>query len=487
MCAYILRKTLQTADWCNVARVTIDDFPDLVLLEIFDICLYCAYEREEWHTLVHVCRRWRNIVFGSPHRLDLRLFCTAGTPVRKTLDIWPLLPIDVLGVQLENCQWGADNIIAALEHNDRIHQLTLCTLISSISQWEIVLAPMLQPFPELTSLQLQLIYESAPNLPASFLGGYAPRLQKLELRSISFPELPKLLLSTTHLVSLCLESIPPSGYILPKTMVTSLSLLTRLETLKIGFIFCQNRPDPRSRHPPPLTRTLLPVLTALEFQGVSEYLEDLVTRIDTPLLDTLRITFSHQLIFDTPQVTQFIGRTPKFKAHAGVEAQIAFDDWAVQVELPCWSLSRTLDLGISCRKSDWQLSSLAQVCNSSLPHSLISPVEYLYIRREIPELHWQDDVENSQWLEVLQPFTGVKELHLSQEFVPHIAPVLKELIEEGTTEVLLPALQTLFLEEPLPSGPVQNIIEEFVASRQHANHPIALSIWDSTGYIHRSA
>ena len=218
-----------TADWCNVARVTIDDFPDLVLLEIFDICLYGAYEREEWHTLVHVCRRWRNIVFGSPHRLDLRLFCTAGTPVKKTLDIWPLLPIDVVGVQLEKYQGGADNIVAALEHNDRIYQLTLCTLISSISQWEIVLAPMLQPFPELTSLQLQLIYESAPDLPASFLGGYAPRLQKLELRSISFPELPKLLLSATQLVRLYLSDIPRRKYFSLEAMATALSMLTSFE------------------------------------------------------------------------------------------------------------------------------------------------------------------------------------------------------------------------------------------------------------------
>jgi hypothetical protein len=103
------------------------------------------------------------------------------------------------------------------------------------------------------------------------------------------------------------------------------------------------------------------------------------------------------------------------------------------------------------------------------------------------EFHWQDDIENSQWLEILQPFIGVKELFLSREFGPHIAPVLKELVEEGATEVLLPDLQILFLEEPLPSGPVQEIIEQFVAARQLANHPITLSTWDSTGYVVRSA
>jgi hypothetical protein len=47
----------------------------------------------EWHTLVHVCRRWRDLVFASPRRLNLRLLCRKDTPVREMLDIWPALPI----------------------------------------------------------------------------------------------------------------------------------------------------------------------------------------------------------------------------------------------------------------------------------------------------------------------------------------------------------------------------------------------------------
>ncbi|KAH9968522.1 hypothetical protein BGW80DRAFT_1337992, partial [Lactifluus volemus] len=35
----------------------------------------------KWHRLVHVCRRWRHIIFDSPRSLDLQLFCTYGTPV----------------------------------------------------------------------------------------------------------------------------------------------------------------------------------------------------------------------------------------------------------------------------------------------------------------------------------------------------------------------------------------------------------------------
>ena len=68
----------------------------------------------------------------------------------------------------------------------------------------------------------------------------------------------------------------------------------------------------------------------------------------------------------------------------------------------------------------------------------------------------------------------MKDLCISSEFTPRIAPALKELVGEGAIEAL-PALQTLFLEKPLPSGHVQGIIGQFVAVRQLAGRPIVVS------------
>jgi hypothetical protein len=205
----------------------------------------------------------------------------------------------------------------------------------------------------------------------------------------------------------------------------------------------------------------------MQFQGVSEYLEDLVARIDVPLLNKLKISFFHQLIFDTPQLAQFISRTPKFHAHN--EALVEFYDENVSVTLrQIPDLNEMLSLVIPCRQSDWQLSSLAQLCSSSFHQALIPPVEHLHILEyNILRPQWQDDIEDSQWLELLRLFTAVKGLWISQEFVPRIAPALQELVGEGMTEVL-PALQNLFLEEDLPSGPIQESIGQFVASRQLA-------------------
>jgi hypothetical protein len=175
---------------------------------------------------------------------------------------------------------------------------------------------MQQPFPALTYLEPEFSDETGPVDPVSFLGEPAPRLGYLRLGRIPFPGLPKLLLTATHLASLDLQKIPHSGYILPEAMVTCLSMLARLQSLVIGLESPRSRPDPNSRQPPPPTRTLLPVLTMFLFIGVSEYLEDLVARIDAPLLYDFHTVFFQQLIFDTPQLTRFISRAPEFMLKA---------------------------------------------------------------------------------------------------------------------------------------------------------------------------
>ena len=91
-----------TADWCAVSQMTIDSLPDFVLLEIFDFYVGQASEDslegiEVWIALVDVCRKWRDIVFESPRRLNLQLLCTDTKCVWELLDIWPPLPIVVLG------------------------------------------------------------------------------------------------------------------------------------------------------------------------------------------------------------------------------------------------------------------------------------------------------------------------------------------------------------------------------------------------------
>ena len=83
--------------------MSIDILSDDALLEIFKFNvvedIHVKSEIEAWQSLVHVCQRWRRLVFGSPRCLSLRLYCAtkAQTRLRDTLDIWPALPLIIRG------------------------------------------------------------------------------------------------------------------------------------------------------------------------------------------------------------------------------------------------------------------------------------------------------------------------------------------------------------------------------------------------------
>jgi hypothetical protein len=461
----------------------IDVLPDDVILAIFDLCMNqrrfpfdtpIKKETEVWQPLVHVCRRWRSVIFGSPHRLNLQLVCTAKTPARDTLDVWPALPLLIWKNWDDNSRTGLDNIIPVLERSDRVCQINLN--IPSL-EWEKVSAAMQEPFPELTFLKL-MSYEMVTVLPDSFLGGSAPRLQSLWLHNIPFPILiPKLFLSSTNLSSLYLYKIPHSGYISPEAMFTALSTLTRLGSLTLGFASPRSCPDQATRRPSPLTHTVFPFLSSLTFEGVSEYLEDLVARIDAPRLFTLKITFFSDLEFDIPHTIQFIRRSPLLERPQ--KANLYFGSAFAEVILISQAHGyQWLKVGILCPESDWQVSSLEQIC--TLPLLPLSKLEDLYIHEHSSlESSWQDNVDDMQWLELLQPFTAVKNLYLSKEFAPRILPALQELVGSRATEVL-PTLQNILLEELAQTRPVQEAIEQFVAARQVTTHPIAVLRWDNS-------
>ena len=455
--------------------ISIETLPDEALLAIFDRYMYGVQFGEErqkaWQSLVHVCRRWRRIVFESPCRLDLRLVCTGGTPTKDKLDVWPALPL-IISCE-GDCQTGSvgsvDNIVAALERSDRVCLIDLVNVESS--EMEISLAAMRRPFPELTDLRLWNADEMSV-VPDLFLGGSAPRLEDLTLGGIPFPGLPKLLLSATHLRHLQLNYTPHSGYFSPGSMVAALSTLTSLAFLELQFLSPRSCPDRASRLAPPKTRSILPVLTTFQFKGVSEYLEDLVACIDAPKLNLLDITLFNDIVFDTPQLIQFISRTPKSKALE--KAHITLRNHAASVNFSSQT-SRYGDLKVevSCKGLDWQLSSLEQVCTSCLPP--LSMLEDLYFYED-PHPDWKDNIDNGLWLQLLRPFSAVKNLYLSDKVASRIVPALRELVEGRATEVL-PTLQHIFSGGLESSGPVLEGMKLFFAARQVAGHPIAVSRW----------
>jgi hypothetical protein len=463
--------------------VTIGTLPDDVLLNILKLfvdAIDCDNTAsDEWHILIHVCRRWRNLAFASPRYLNLQLlYIPHLRSVEEMLDTWGEIPI-----YIQYCAFQAKearaNVVAALRLNHRVSGFWL--QLSSYPEWE-ALDPLNQlPFPTLTRLWIGPSYPSNKfkAIPRSFLSGSAPSLRDLSLNHIPFPTLPELLLSSTNLVRLWYGHIPQSGYISPQDMVTGLSALTRLETLCLIFQSSQSLPDSAIRIPPSHTGSLLPALSYLCFQGVPEYLEYLVAQIHDPFLEGMDITFFHQEVLEISELAKFIRRADKLSSlHRG---EVSFESERVSVKLSqhSWGVDdKTLFLNPACPESVFRLSYLAQFCASCFPTP--SPFESIYIR--VPfEFVWKDVIEDPDaqlgWLELLRPFNVMKHLHLSHIVAPRVAQALRRLPSDRVTEVL-PALEIVFISGLELGGPVKEAMSEFAVARQLSGHPVSICDWE---------
>jgi len=448
--------------------MTITELPDEVLLEIFEF--YKAYplqppllDEDAWHMLVHVCRRWRYVVFGSPHRLDLRLLCINRRLV-KTLDIWPELPIVV---QVDNWRIGqppsVTDVISVLKRRDRVCQVFIDGVPNSLLEELVTMS-----FPALIELELASFQGDTPILPDSFLGGSVPRLRSLDLWGIPFPGIGKLLLSTRDLVTLSLGSIPHSGYISPEAMVAILSALIRLKSLHLSFETLEFWAHGASQGPPALTRVILPALTDFDFSGTNKYLEDFVSRIDAPL-DCIGVTFFGELVSNMPLLRDFIGRTKIVEVP--YRADISFSSFDARISP--FQRKGGVDfkvLNIQWYTTDSQLSSLARSCSGLLPP--LPTLEHLGIyNSEFWSSQWPNEVEDTQWTELLRPFITVKDLALDEAFALSVASALQELVGERVIDIL-PALQNIFLEGFQSSDSVPGGVAKFIAARELSGCPV---------------
>jgi hypothetical protein len=224
-----------------------------------------------------------------------------------------------------------------------------------------------------------------------------------------------------------------------------------------------------------LTCATLPFLTQFQFYGANDYIEHLVAQINTPLLHHLEITlFGEAAPFETSQLNQFIGRAEKLKVLR--RALLEFDSWPDAARL---TLSEdpvdgmTLVLPISCTAElRYQLpflDALSRSSQSPLQHSSLERLDILIVYAEPLSSHEMDDIP---WLELLQPFTAVKVLHLNNRAVLHLAHTLQGFTEETAADVL-PALQRIFVQgyERPSCANAQEAIGSFIAARQLSGHP----------------
>ncbi|KAH9043486.1 hypothetical protein EDB83DRAFT_2523788 [Lactarius deliciosus] len=274
----------------HIPRMTIGEFSDEVLLEIFRY--YLDSSPRSWPRLVHICRKWRHIVFSSQQTLHLRLFCTHGTPVLKALDYWPALPIVVeyggspaLGSPAPEDE---DNILAALKRSDRVSSIRFTLTRSLLAK----LFTIEEPFSELEEVFFLYRDNIQVTLPSAFR--WSPRLRRLHLTKIGFSSPLRRLSSSWDLIDIRLHDISDSGFLSSDALPHTLSEMAQLQSLSLHFLSTTDRITMLLRSG---ERVILPVLTHLDFRGSAEYLEDLLARIDAPRLMNIEITLLDESIF----------------------------------------------------------------------------------------------------------------------------------------------------------------------------------------------
>jgi hypothetical protein len=364
-----------------------------------------------------------------------------------------------------------EGIILALGKRDRVHRVRL--QISVLKMKKVIMAideeyPALEylamaPWPEDRSMALML--------PETL---QAPHLRHLLLVDFVLPRGSRLLTNAVGLVTLVLYVAHPATYFQPNTLLQWISFMPQLETLVISILYPVpgRHVEGQSMQTPITTNVTLPNLRWFQFQGVRDYMEEVVRRITTgtPRLEKLEIEFFKQLTFSIPCLVQFMNAAENLRFNS---AKFKFFKDKVQVYIEAYPPKEAEKYALSIFVDCWhlrQLSSVAQIFNS-LSRTL-STVEHLAFEHmehnRSSEEH--NEVDRTEWHKLLKSFSNVKTLRVDDGLVKALSCGLR--LEDGEhPPELLPELQELRYSG---SGNTADAFTSFIDARQNAGRPVSM-------------
>jgi hypothetical protein len=493
---------------------------DNILLGIFN-CYRVDDERLwnhrlGWCKLSHVCQRWRHLLHECAFHLGMHIECTNGTPIVDTLDHLPPLPLVVYyrTKDMRFCptiltEQDESGIYHVLQLHDRVRQLDLHLPPFILHK---VIMHMDKHFPILEHLSLSFPAQNGITLalPKAFL---APNLRHLALPGISPPRRLQLLTSTVSLVKIELLNIQTSSYFRPRLLVARLRSLPHLEKLSIEFSIPIPLPGTErellGEEGAPVT---LPSLKRLRFQGVSAYLESLITQIRVPLLEQLDIKLFNELAFALPHLCHLLNTTKRFKfpiatvcfCHNKVSVTGTHRSWPFAV-----LRGEPFSLHVLCSQLDRQINCAAHIFHALLPSlsgveqfkifpynkwpirtefdtggldtycELLkswlgltfddSPWEELY-RAQISTEFENGAIDGTTWHELLRSFIRLKELYIDGPLLEELSRAL-QLDEVGSDPGFLPRLRSIH------TGGDDNLFTSFINTRQVVGRPVEFMKW----------
>lgn len=416
-----------------------------------------------WYALTRVCRRWRALVLASAFHLGLCLVCTHGTPVAKMLADSPALPliVDYVDQDREMTSQDEEGILFALGRRDRIRRIRLRLPVLNLRRLTMAMD---EKFPMLEYLYIgpPTEHNTSLDFPPNF---QAPALRNLLLKFFAFPIATPLLTTAVDIVTLSLNSIPPSEFFHPNDLLQRLSLMRRLEILGISFQPPAPNLDSETQLSdiPLVTHVTLPNLRWFGFQGTSDYLEALLSLMDTPHLEKLQITFFNETTFVVPYLLRHMS-TERFKFNY---ARCCFYEEGIAVWVFPDEEARTYAfcMHVICEHFDQQLSSAAQIFHVLNP--LFSGVQNLIIHYREHDLSsmGHHEARHARWHELLMSFNNVNSLRVPNGLVGELSRFLRS---DGE---VLPELNELIC--PTRHG-VGGAFSPFIDARKAAGHPVRL-------------
>jgi hypothetical protein len=437
-----------------------------------DSGLNFEWDRQRWwYKLTHVCRLWRNLILGSPSRLDLNLLCTYGVPVADMLAHSPPLPLTMYyeGGDREITADDESGILLALSQRNRVRRISFSMPTQKMRK---AIAAMDGQFPVLERMYIISRTASEVVLPVTF---QAHNLCHLILMPVCIPIRSRLLTTTTGLVTLSLLDIPVSTYLPPNYLRTRLSLMPQLEMLVIEFRSPLSSRDVARQlfHTQNMSQITLTNLRHFDFQGTATYLEGLIARISAPSLKIIWIYLYNQLSFSLLCLLQFMLSSENLRLRA---VKIAFNAFTVALKATVVPLNTTppLELQIKCNHLDWQVASTVQMLDTLTP--ALSSVEKVTLSHEehTQSSEWHNHVDRTQWREILRTFTNAKTIHIQNDLVGKILPSL--LSDDGEPSLgFLPNLQEV---EYSGGSDARDALTAFADERWVAGHPVNLRLVD---------
>ncbi|KAI0047447.1 hypothetical protein FA95DRAFT_1679049 [Auriscalpium vulgare] len=260
-----------------------------------------------WIRSTHVCRRWRQIALAHSalwSRIPLSL---ASTCIKAFFDRAMSAPLR-FGPD-EPWSQDAEDIVAQNIHRAQLVQL----------DWSEINAPrtsllhrMRDPAPFLEDFEFQDGSRDERTLSSNFLGGFAPRLRRLNLESRS--RLPWSSPLLVNLTSLALKtSIAPDNLPVLSEVLDALERMHALESLTLEHGL------PRADVSSPEDRIIhLPHLTSLDLTGSSPDCNNLIRHLNIPANAkvTIRMRYVHE------SATDFRTFFPIMRACLGVTASV---------------------------------------------------------------------------------------------------------------------------------------------------------------------